>query len=1719
MLPEILPLVENACNFKEESSNMDSICTVEKLSNSLQSCEPFSVTDNNPCKSLAVPDISGADSLVGPFDFISMVEPSGNRDDEGKDEVKFDDSSKINWSETICSSPSNRSVHLSKSDQKTETMKAARKCGKKVVDKPQLDMILLGVVRKRRSHVLKPVRSYVWGSMGCITKIFEQNTSVDVPQNAPKISKNARGVRVSGRRKKNQTAGNSQMSKGKTIASTCTIRLKLRLSKEVGQSCQPNFVTDNGLCNHQDTSIQLPKIIHDNENSMKEKVDSQCWNQYQEKMVTPLDSSHLDLCLANKDLENLLFYQMSSGVTTDDHQKVSYQREVKGSGTAVDSRCLDSETSPDSEVINLIPEAQVNGKGQEHLADAQIYSQDCVASGDVTNLNLPQMTAKKGKKMDSHFRVEDESTSPETINKANILEKQGHVERQGNGFYSSDASILTTIANMSGNTSSSEGFFGETLPSSGICDFGVSHMNWKVENGTEGDPCIRHGVELESPDSHVSEKLLLYTKTKGQKHLKSSSKSRGLSRIGSEVSDSSKGQRRNACRQKGNPVKSVNKRKVKDKGACDEILYKGENYLETGDQSSDNPWESKTGNGSSNKDMLELDMTSKGAGNQYLSPGNAWVRCDDCFKWRRISATLADSIEETNCKWTCKDNMDKSFADCSIPQEKSNSEINAELEISDASCEEDASDHHWCSKRMEAKHSTVHQQSSWRLINSNLFLHRSRKTQTIDEIMVCHCKPPLDGRIGCGDGCLNRMLNIECVQGTCPCGERCSNQQFQKRQYAKLKWFRCGKKGYGLQLLQDISKGQFLIEYVGEVLDMLAYQARQRDYASEGHKHFYFMTLNGSEVIDACAKGNLGRFINHSCDPNCRTEKWMVNGEVCIGLFALRDIKKGEEVTFDYNYVRVFGAAAKKCVCGSSHCRGYIGGDPLKTEVIVQGDSDEEYPEPIMVYEDGNIDDNLKILISSTSSFDETEMQAADHVLGNKDKMDKSVYAFGQLESTIELQTAGICVKDESETEKSTSDVQHAEVSTEDSLNKSASTARLQMSLETCNSMETLAPSSQQQETYSHVDDVSSKPISDTQHEFVWRPETSVRSVFSSKLFSDAIDSKKKGKSDAIEDRRTSKSRPLMYTSRSSSSVKKGKSSSNFMNSEKPDMINKSHVLPHKSKKIVESSLSSRFEAVEEKLNELLDSDGGISKRKDAPKGYLKLLLLTAASGDSGNGEGIQSNRDLSMILDALLKTKSRMVLVDIISKNGLQMLHNIMKRYRRDFNKIPILRKLLKVLEYLAVRGILTLEHINGGPPCPGVESFRESILILTEHDDKQVHHIARNFRDRWIPRPARKISCNRNFAPQSPWSDQGVKTSGVTNSIKQPIVATNSVDVGLLNGCSSSCSAGCSTNGIKMRKRKSRWDQPADTNTDMKSPQHKEPKIQPSLFEKSLPGSQPEIGGVVLEQINGLNGEDQRNLCQHMENPADDGSQNMDEDVPPGFFPRSSFSVPSSACPTVSDIHQENCIPAISSCKVVIGHPNGTLISRQAVSYGIPLPVVQQFGTPQAENLESWVVAPGIPFNPFPPLPPYPRDWRGPPPCAGNPVTKNRSAENSERGNHHAAFSYPDQNTSTSGPCQSYVQSPGAYNQHGFQQARGMYNLGRRYFRQQKWNNSKLPPWLWKRNGCRFMGNDLRNGMCSPGVMTMGNVNIGPKSSEDVSTGMERTCSTFTQFPQQQN
>lgn len=69
------------------------------------------------------------------------------------------------------------------------------------------------------------------------------------------------------------------------------------------------------------------------------------------------------------------------------------------------------------------------------------------------------------------------------------------------------------------------------------------------------------------------------------------------------------------------------------------------------------------------------------------------------------------------------------------------------------------------------------------------------------------------------------------------------------------------------------TRGQFVLEYVGEVCDYREFKSRTKQYSRQGYEHYYFMALNADEVIDATQKGNVSRFINHSCDPNCETQK------------------------------------------------------------------------------------------------------------------------------------------------------------------------------------------------------------------------------------------------------------------------------------------------------------------------------------------------------------------------------------------------------------------------------------------------------------------------------------------------------------------------------------------------------------------------------------------------------------------------------------------------------------------------------------------------------------------------------------------------------------------------------------------------------------------------------------------------------------------------------
>ncbi|RXM31298.1 Histone-lysine N-methyltransferase ASH1L [Acipenser ruthenus] len=68
------------------------------------------------------------------------------------------------------------------------------------------------------------------------------------------------------------------------------------------------------------------------------------------------------------------------------------------------------------------------------------------------------------------------------------------------------------------------------------------------------------------------------------------------------------------------------------------------------------------------------------------------------------------------------------------------------------------------------------------------------------------------------------------------------------------------------------------------------------------HNDHYCLNLHSGMVIDSYRMGNEARFINHSCSPNCEMQKWSVNGVYRIGLFALKDMDSGTELSYDYNF-------------------------------------------------------------------------------------------------------------------------------------------------------------------------------------------------------------------------------------------------------------------------------------------------------------------------------------------------------------------------------------------------------------------------------------------------------------------------------------------------------------------------------------------------------------------------------------------------------------------------------------------------------------------------------------------------------------------------------------------------------------------------------------------------------------------------------------------------
>ncbi|KAH8310316.1 hypothetical protein KR044_000720, partial [Drosophila immigrans] len=200
-----------------------------------------------------------------------------------------------------------------------------------------------------------------------------------------------------------------------------------------------------------------------------------------------------------------------------------------------------------------------------------------------------------------------------------------------------------------------------------------------------------------------------------------------------------------------------------------------------------------------------------------------------------------------------------------------------------------------------------------------------------EDVNICECKPGTEHPCGPESGCLNRMLYHECHPDFCHAGAQCENQLFELRKSPRLDVVYMHDRGFGLVCREPIMEGSFIIEYVGEVINHAEFQRRMAQKTSDRDENFYFLGVEKDFIIDAGPKGNLARFMNHSCEPNCATQKWTVNCINRVGLFAIKDIPENTELTFNYLWDDLMNNGKKACFCGAKRCSGEIGGK-LKDE-------------------------------------------------------------------------------------------------------------------------------------------------------------------------------------------------------------------------------------------------------------------------------------------------------------------------------------------------------------------------------------------------------------------------------------------------------------------------------------------------------------------------------------------------------------------------------------------------------------------------------------------------------------------------------------------------------------------------------------------------------------------------------------------------------------------
>ena len=126
---------------------------------------------------------------------------------------------------------------------------------------------------------------------------------------------------------------------------------------------------------------------------------------------------------------------------------------------------------------------------------------------------------------------------------------------------------------------------------------------------------------------------------------------------------------------------------------------------------------------------------------------------------------------------------------------------------------------------------------------------------------------------------------------------------------------------WGLFAAVPIKKGTRVIEYIGEVTRSSLADMREQYYEKNGMDSSYLFRV-GSNLIDATVSGGPARYINHSCDPNCKPEQFVSDNKIFI--YSLRDIQPGEELYYDYKFDFESDEKRVPCMCGANNCCGWM---------------------------------------------------------------------------------------------------------------------------------------------------------------------------------------------------------------------------------------------------------------------------------------------------------------------------------------------------------------------------------------------------------------------------------------------------------------------------------------------------------------------------------------------------------------------------------------------------------------------------------------------------------------------------------------------------------------------------------------------------------------------------------------------------------------------------